>query len=646
MMIVYQDWLCMWPGTLLIIAQHSVFGYLHNRGYDLHFFPEHHVTFVKLFFHFGIALVHVGVCGYWAWLIKQQTFRETERKTDLLRSRQALSDQLRATETTAARLLATEDRLRKDIVERELAELALRESRERLQMTLGAARMAGWAFDSATDALSFAPETSALFGRTAEQLPETLSAFLDQIHPDDRGTTKVAIRDAIAAGTPFQCVFRLARADGEIRWFSTQGQLVRHANGRARQLLGVVSDITERRRADERHRRLELKVQQSQKLESLGVLAGGIAHDFNNLLVAILGNANLLKDALPASFPDRPLLDAIETASVRAASLTRQMLAYSGGGKFVVAFVDLSDVVRESQALLEAIVTKRDDLRIRLAPRLPQCEVDRNQVVQVLLNLVTNAAESLSGPGAIEIETGTRTVDARWLAAAQVGEDAPPGEYVFLRVADTGTGMSDETTNRMFDPFFTTKFTGRGLGLAVVLGIVRSHGGAIRVDSAVGRGTTVTVLFPPGEAVPAPAPVPAAARAELDWRGSGTILVIDDEDAVNRIARRIFERQGFSSLGAADGPEGLRLFQEHQAEIVLVLVDKTMPGLSGTEVADEIGRLRPDVPIVLTSGYDETASMKRANPDRFAEFLQKPYLAQDLLGVVRRLVGRVASAAG
>src|SRR5262249_52157855 len=241
----------------------------------------------------------------------------------------------------------------------------------------------------------FAPEAAALFERTAIELPNTLAGFLEQIEPDDRASTKAAIRDAVSSGTPFHFVFRQARSDGEIRWFSNQGQLVRHADGRPRQILGVVSDITERRRADERHRRLELKVQQSQKLESLGVLAGGIAHDFNNLLVAILGNANLLKDSLPASFADRGLLDAIETASVRAASLTRQMLAYSGGGKFVVAFVDLSEVVRESRALLEAIVTKRDELTIRLAADLPQCEVDRNQVVQVLLNLVTNAVEAL-----------------------------------------------------------------------------------------------------------------------------------------------------------------------------------------------------------------------------------------------------------
>ena len=324
----------------------------------------------------------------------------------------------------------------------------------------------------------------------------------------------------------------------------------------------------------------EEQMRNAQKLESLGVLAGGIAHDFNNLLVGVLGNASLALTELPDDSPARQFVKDVETSAQRAAELTRQMLAYSGRGKFVVESLSLSQVVREMTQLLGRVISKRARLSLHLREDLPPIVGDATQVRQVVMNLITNASDALLGePGLVTARTGTVHADARLLASTYLNEELPAGEYVYLEVTDSGVGMDTATRARIFEPFFTTKFTGRGLGLAAVLGIVRSHKGAIDVTSEPGCGTTFRVLFPASAAI---AEVPLARNLmPAAWKGSGLALVVDDEETVRGVARHVLERSGFSTVEAATGEEALAICSAQQKSLRIVLLDLTMPGMSG-----------------------------------------------------------------
>jgi PAS domain S-box-containing protein len=399
--------------------------------------------------------------------------------------------------------------------------------------------------------------------------------------------------------------------------------------------LGVLTDVTERKRAEQ-------ALAYAQKLESLGVLAGGIAHDFNNLLVGVMGNAGLALREVPKSSPARRYLEDIETASQRAADLTRQMLAYSGKGQLAVQLVDLSVVVEEITRLLEAAIPRHVMLKFDLGRGLPAVEGDPVQIRQVAMNLILNAAEALGEErGVVVVTTGVVEADREYLRTAYIDEELPEGRYVCLEVGDTGCGMDPGTQARIFDPFFTTKFAGRGLGLAAVLGIVRSHRGSIKVYSELGKGSTFKVLFPARQAAQV---VPQAAQsAESSWRGEGLVLVVDDEPTVRAVAKRVLEQQGFSVLTASDGDEGLRLFKQH-ATAVLVLLDMTMPRLSGEETYREMRKLRADARVVLSSGYNEQDATTKFAGKGLAGFLQKPYSPGELLAKVREVLGYGAQA--
>ena len=419
-----------------------------------------------------------------------------------------------------------------------------------------------------------------------------------------------------------------------------KGYPIRDADGNVTGVVEVTLDITARRRAEEERRRLEARVRDAQKLESLGVLAGGIAHDFNNLLVGILGNAGLAHLEMPPDSPLRKYCDQIEKAALRARDLTNQLLAFAGKGKFQIGAANLSDLVRDTADLLRVSIPRRVTLDLHLAPDLSPILADATQIRQVVMNLLTNASEAVGDPpGTITLVTGSVHADRQYLAGAFVDEDLPEGDYVFLDVSDTGCGMDAETQAKIFDPFFSTKFSGRGLGLAAVLGIVRGHRGAIRVYSEPGHGTTVKVLFPAaveqGTHEPAAPTEDAAPGPAEDFRGSGTVLVIDDEPSVRDVARAILERAGFDVLVAASGREGLERFRAGADRIVAVLLDMTMPDLAGEEVFAELRSIRPDVPVILSSGYNEQDATRRFAPAGLAGFIQKPYLPADLLSKVR-----------
>jgi signal transduction histidine kinase len=392
-----------------------------------------------------------------------------------------------------------------------------------------------------------------------------------------------------------------------------------------------------RESAVRRERRLlEEQLRHAQKLESIGLLAGGVAHDFNNLLTGILGNASLLMDILQLDGATRGIVDEIIRASERAADLTRQLLAYAGKGKFVVGPVNVSELVRDITELMRSSVPRTVVLDLELEDGLPPIEGDASQIQQLVMNLILNAVEATGErPGVVKVVTAMREISA----GERVGHFRPDppqaGRYVMLQVSDNGCGMSGAVKAQIFDPFFTTKFTGRGLGLAAALGIVRGHKGAIEVRSAEGAGSTFTVVIPPfTDAVAETGARDAAAREETD-ACHGAVLIIDDEDLVRKAARAALEHFGYKVFEAADGRDGADLFTRLHDRISAVLLDLTMPQMDGHQVWKYIRRLRADMPIIISSGFEQSDAMKGFADEPGLQFLQKPYTAEALVRVMR-----------
>jgi PAS domain S-box-containing protein len=398
---------------------------------------------------------------------------------------------------------------------------------------------------------------------------------------------------------------------------------------------GTIAAAIERMRAQEERRELEEQMRHAQKLESLGVLAGGIAHDFNNLLTGIMGNADLALMTAAEETSVGKSLKEIKKSAERAAELSRQMLAYSGRGNFVIEPIDLNDVLAEMSNLLEVSISKKATLRCDLAGGLPSVVGDATQVRQVIMNLITNASDAIGdAEGIIRLSTGVVECSQSDLAECYAGSELPAGTYAYVEVADSGCGMSEDTLQRIFDPFFTTKFTGRGLGLAAALGIMRGHGGGIRVESEEGRGTVFRILLPTDGSQASSQEAPVVERPTV--ASEGVVLLVDDEETVRLVGASMLEQSGFSVVTAADGSEAVDYFREHQDEIGCVLLDLTMPRMDGRETFDELRRIRSDVRVVLSSGYSEQEVYGRFAGQGIAGFVQKPYLMDRLVGEVQR----------
>ena len=450
--------------------------------------------------------------------------------------------------------------------------------------------------------------------------------WLAIIHPDDVDWVPEYCARHLRSQLSFDFEYRIVARDGRALWIHDLVNVVRDESGRPTELRGLMVDITERKQ-------LQNQLQQIQKLESLGLLAGGIAHDFNNLLTGILGNASLAQLTLPEVHPVRPRIDAIMRAAQRAADLTGQLLAYSGKGHFRITPVDVSSQLAELVTLLQASVPKKVELRLELGDGLPLVEADATQLQQVFMNLVINGAEALGGePGSVLVKTTELTIAAE--DRGSVPAAVEPGRYVVVEISDTGAGMDERTRQRIFDPFFTTKGRSRGLGLAAVLGIVRGHKGAIRTRSTPGSGTTFQVFLPASSAARVASPTPPRkARRQL----SGTVLIIDDEDDVLETAAFMAERLGLRTIRAAGGPEGVESFQRHAEQITAVLLDMTMPEMNGDEVYHELRKRRPDVPIVLSSGFSEVDAIRRFPAEGLDGFLQKPYTLEQFAAAFAQL---------
>ena len=471
-------------------------------------------------------------------------------------------------------------------------------------------------------------------------------AFVSFVALEDRARVRAELGRWQSEPTPKSLEVRLqprngAAFDAAITLSVSRGGPHDTANG----FRWLVRDISahrqltaELRRREEAARReaeaSEAGARHVQKLESIGVLAGGIAHDFNNLLHVILGNADLARLQLHGESMAREHLDEVIRATQRAGELTQQLLAYSGRGSVEIRRLDLSEEVREMAILLRTAISKQATLVWDLSPDLPAITADPTQVRQVVMNLITNASDALGdAPGDITLRTG-------------LGEDENGGTasapFVFLEVTDTGCGMDTATLQQIFDPFFSTKFSGRGLGLAAVMGIVESHHGHIRIHTAPGQGTTFRLLFP---AAPDLADNVPSRASGADWRGLGTVLVVEDEEGVREVVSRMLERLGFQVITAVDGIDALDRLDDHDGSVAAVLLDLSMPRMSGHEALEQIRERMPEVPVVLMSGYTEQdiASKLLDGTSGAAGFLQKPFLPEDLSGVLRhvsRTVGK------
>ena len=417
------------------------------------------------------------------------------------------------------------------------------------------------------------------------------------------------------------------------RWHTMRIMPYRTLDDRIDGVVITFADVTRLKQVEQDRRELERRVLQSQKLESLGVLAGGVAHDFNNLLTAVLGSATLALELLPENEPVRQLIKHIERAGHRAAELTRQMLAYSGKGRFEVTTVNLPELVKDMAVLVKASISKKVALEFDLVKNPPLIEADATQLRQLVMNLIINAAEAIGDTGgSVTVRTRFIDADSALLATMLHEEDVPEGRYVFVEVADTGCGMDAETQAKMFDPFFTTKFTGRGLGLSAVQGIVRGHRGAVQVRSVPGRGTSFRVLFPASKQ-PLVRPIAEKPTSAMPYR-TGTVLLVDDEDLVRFVAQQSLERAGFTVVTADSGRAALKAFSEHCERIDVVLLDLTMPDLNGEEVYREMQGICPAVPVVVLSGYNEEYVMERFAGIGPVECLAKPYQGADLIARV------------
>ncbi len=517
-----------------------------------------------------------------------------------------------------------------DITQRKLAQDALAASEGRLGALLESASQGVVAIDEKGHMALVNAKTEEMFGYTRDEL---LGRPLDVLLPERFRPVHAGHLQHYFARPSTRAMgigLDLCGRSKDGAEFPLEVSLSWIEQGGSRLAMALITDTTERKKSEERLR-------QAQKLESIGLLAGGVAHDFNNLLVGVIGNASLAREILPPGHEATELLQGVIGTGERLAHLTRQMLAYSGKGRFLVEPLDLSDLVPEMSALVQPSIPKKIAVHFELVPDLPPVEADRGQMQQVFMNLVINAAEAIgSHAGLISVKTGLQTVDGAFIRIHPEAADLHPGRYVALEVRDTGSGMDKATQAKIFDPFFSTKFQGRGLGLAAVSGIVRGHKGVIIVASTPGKGTCFTVLFPAAEGATPSQPVSAR---DASLQGVGTVLVVDDEEVVRMLAKKALERYGYHVLLAEGGLAAIDVFKRHPGDIALVLLDLSMPDMGGVEALPELRKIRPNVKVVVSSGYSEAETMRLFAGQPVSGFFPKPFTAAHVASVVKKALG-------
>jgi len=501
---------------------------------------------------------------------------------------------------------------------------ALLESQERYELAVSGVNDGIWDLDLVNHQVFYSQQWKQNLGYADQELPNAPGVWENLIHPEDKPRTLAAIHEHWRERTPFySSEHRLKTKSGDYKWVYSRGRAAWDKNGRVLRMTGSTTDITQRRL-------LENQLRQSQHMESIGRLAAGVAHDFNNLLAAVLGHASFMRLHLTDDSPLQSSLDSIEKASTRAAELCKQMLAYAGQGNYSIEELDANALISDTVGVVSVSISKKISVNVIRSPQPAIIKADVSQIRQVVMNLVLNAAEAIGeNTGSISIQTSDLQATAAELADAVWQPKSPASQYVQIEVTDTGCGMNKETQEKIFEPFFTTKFTGRGLGLSAVLGILKAHNGLLKISSQVGRGTTFKVLLPAVEGAVVTTHEPPAPPTPL-WHGAGTVLLVDDEMSVRESTGRLLEELGFNVLVAENGEKGLHTFATHVKDIVAVILDLTMPCLSGGEVFEKIRQLRPHMPVLLSSGYNEENTMERFTGEGLAGFLHKPFSITEL----------------
>ena len=515
----------------------------------------------------------------------------------------------------------------RDISERQRADCALQESEERMRFALEASGVGIWEANVLTKVVYWSETNEAMHGLAPGTFGRTLQAFADCIHPDDRERVLRTIEDAKRDRKATEYQYRTVCPESTERWITSTAQFFYDDAGVAIRGTGVTADITKRRL-------LEDQLRQAQKMEAVGQVAGGVAHDFNNMLTAILGNASLVLDALPADDPHRENIEEIRSAGQRAAALTQQLLAFSRKQILTPSVLHLGDIVNGIIPMLRRLIGETIDLRA-VARNRGRVRADRLQMEQVLMNLAVNARDAMPDGGRLRLETADVVLDQ---AYAREFPYVTPGPYVMLAVSDTGDGMDAATRKLMFDPFFTTKATGKGtgLGLATVYGIAKQSGGHIHVYSELGRGTTFKVYLPRTDDVEAVRHLTPDDQRPL--RGDGTVLLVEDEDVVRKFAHRVLESYGYTVHALADPRQAIEFANARPGEIDLIVTDVVLPEMNGRTMATLLRQRHPESKVLYMSGYADDAIVHHGVLEEGMCFLPKPFTAEALARSVREVL--------
>ena len=531
-----------------------------------------------------------------------------------------------------------------DITDRKKTEDAMRSSEERFRGMFERHNAIMLLVEPVTGRIVLANQAAEQFyGYTASKLVSMSIQDINILPPDEVETEMNLALHRLRN----LFIFPHRLASGEVRTVEVHSSPIEHDG--TIMLFSIIHDVTDRKRLEEERMEMQHKLLHAQKLESLGVMAGGIAHDFNNLLMAIMGNLEFaLTDRGLGAEGKNAIENAIQ-ASERSAELSHQMLIYSGNFFYVPRDLDLGEQANKNNDLLKSVIPKTTTLHFEINEGLPLIRGDEDQIQRVITNLVINSSEAIGeNIGDVTIKTGVMDCDESYLGRSRLEEKPEPGEFVFVEVTDNGCGMDAETQHKLFDPFFSTKFWGRGLGMAEVMGVVKGHHGAILVESEVGKGTTVRVLFPVAteNRVPSVAAMNAVETQvpETDSvRRRKTILLIEDEELVRGLVHNRLELLGYDTIAAVDGEGGVRIFRERLNEIDLVLLDFAMPRMNGVEAFEELIRIKPDVKVIFSSGYAEDIVIQSFPGKRPAGVLHKPYKMEELKGELERLLGSISS---
>ena len=527
----------------------------------------------------------------------------------------------------------------RDETERYEAELELKNMWDRLDIAINNGVIGLWDFNIKENTLIINKTMSQLLGFDSNVIEKIDQRWSDFIHENDFPSSMKAMLEHLKGTRDYYIdEYRIKLPDGGKRWFFSRGKIVEYDSaGKPARMAGSITDITEQKNADNRRKKLEQKMQQAQKLESLGILAGGIAHDFNNLLLGIMGNADIMFYELSDGSPLQHRLLEIKRAAKRASELTNQMLAYSGKGSFKIESIDINDVICEMETLLETSISKKIKLTYELSTGLKLIKGDITQIRQIIMNLILNASEAIgNAPGTITLMTYLAECSEELLDHLTMNHSMTPGTYLCMEISDTGSGIEPDKIKQIFDPFYTTKFTGRGLGLAAVSGIIKGHNAGLSVESDLDRGTVFRLYFPVINEGPSNT-AKADSEDSLDTkRKNATILIADDEKYIRDLATKMLTIAGYSVLLAQNGREAIDMFREKIDSISCIILDLTMPELDGVEALAELREISYTVPIIISSGYCEDDIEERFKNKNISGFLQKPYQITEIVTTIKK----------